>query len=402
MKSNSDKHRQSRMKLKILWHSTAPWIACSYGKATKEICTRLQQSGFRLIISAYHGAEPGGIAPYPLPVLPSKAGILGINSAAQYCKQYGIDVGILFSDPWAFRDLPPQLLPKATLYGPMDQLNYSEEVIEFYKKYCKIISLCKWQQKCLTGYGLKSDLIYLGVNVDIFKPMDKKEIRKRMGIDEDVFVFGTVATNNEKDDRKGHTSAIKAMHYFLDQNPDVKNVVWLYHTIPDNPYGLPLSSIAHKFGLDKIIKFMDPSLASTMLSEEELASLMNCFDVHLLCSKREGFGMPILETQACGVPNICHESSSMTELVDGHGWLCKSLGTELNLETTPINAETAVPNVYDIAKCIQDAYFHPNKVKSYGEESIKFVSQYSWDSVVKNQWVPLLDKMAATIKRHRS
>ena len=195
---------------------------------------------------------------------------------------------------------------------------------------------------------------------------------------------------------------MKAMSYFLDQNPDVKNVIWLYHTDPRNPTGLPLISIAHKFGLDKVIRFLDPSSVNTMYSDEDLATLMNCFDVHLLCSKREGFGLPVLETQACGVPNICHDFSSMTELVEGHGWLCKSLGYGLNLETTALNAETATPDVYDIAKCIHDAYFNPDKVKSYGEESIKFASQYSWDSIVENQWVPLLNKMAATIKRRRS
>ena len=60
--------------------------------------------------------------------------------------------------------------------------------------------------------------------------------------------------------------------------------------------GMPLVSISRKFGLEKIIKFMDPGTASTMIAEEDMAALMNCFDVHLLCSKREGFGMPILET----------------------------------------------------------------------------------------------------------
>ena len=162
---------------------------------------------------------------------------------------------------------------------------------------------------------------------------------------------------------------MKAMSYFLEQNPDVKNVVWLYHTVPDSPSGLPLPSIAHKFRANNVIKFMDPSVASTMYREEELASLMNCFDVHMLCSKREGFGVPILETEACGVPNISHDFSSMTELVEGHGWLCKSLGYGSNLETTALNAETATPDVYDIARCIKEAYFNPDKVKSYGEKS---------------------------------
>jgi glycosyltransferase involved in cell wall biosynthesis len=192
---------------------------------------------------------------------------------------------------------------------------------------------------------------------------------------------------------------MKAMRYFLDQNPDVKDVVWLYHTSPNEPRGMPLYSIAHKNKLENIVRFMDPNSVSTMFSEQDLATLMNCFDVHLLCSKREGFGIPILETQSCGVPNICHDFSSMTELVLGHGWLCRSLGYGLNLETTAINAETAAPDVYDIAKCIEDAYFHPDKLEKYSEASRKFALSYDWDLIVKDSWVPLLNGLAVNIAK---
>lgn len=376
----------------------APWIASGYGKTTREICTRLPKYGFDVIISAYYGAEPGGIPPYQVPVLPSKAGPFGIASAAQYCRQFQVDAGLLFTDWWAFSDFP-KIIPRATLYGPMDQINYPEEIMEFTRRYYKIIGICKWQQKCLADAGIESDYIYHGVDVNVFKPMNKKEARKKIGINEDdIFIFGTVAANGDKEDRKSHSRSMKAMRYFLDQNPGVKNIIWLYHTVPDDERGMPLLSVSHKLGLDNIIRFMHPSLVSIMLTEQDLATLMNCFDVHLLCSKREGFGMPILETQSCGVPNICHDFSSMTELVQGHGWLCKSLGYGLNLETTPINAETAAPDVYDIAKCIEDAYFHPDKVKKYGEASREFALQFDWETIVKDRWVPLLDKMASDIK----
>jgi hypothetical protein len=82
------------IKLKILWHSVAPWVASGYGKPTREICIRLPKYGFKTFISAYYGAEPGGTPPYPVPVLPSKEGAFGMTSAAQYSKQLDGLVGL--------------------------------------------------------------------------------------------------------------------------------------------------------------------------------------------------------------------------------------------------------------------------------------------------------------------
>jgi len=390
----------SSKKLRVLWHSVAPWIASGYGKVTKEVCTRLPKHGFEVLISAYYGIEPGGTPPYPITVLPSKEGPYGTTSAAQYCKQYNIDVGILFTDWWAFNEFP-KTIPNATLYSPMDHVNYPEEILQLTRQYPKVVSLCKWQQKCLNDIGIQSDYIYHGVDTNIYKPIKKSEARKKVGLTEkeDCFIFGTVAANSDKEDRKGHTRSMKAMRYFLDQNPDVKDVLWLYHTSPNELRGMPLYSVAHKYKLESVIRFMDPASVSVMFSEQDLATLMNCFDVHLLCSKREGFGIPILETQSCGVPNICHDFSSMTELVLGHGWLCKSLGYDLNLETTAINADTATPDVYDIAKCIEDAYFHPDKLEKYSEASREFALPFDWDTIVENGWVPLLKELATNIAK---
>jgi len=386
-------------KLKILWHSVAPWIRSGYGKTTDHVTSRLKQYGYDVMISAYYGTEPGGVITYKnIPVLSSKEGAFGLQSAAKFAAQFQADVGLLFTDWWAFSDFP-RIMPYPVLYGPMDHINYSEEIYNFTRQYQRIICLCNWQQKCLQDIGIKSDVIYHGVDTNVFKPMDKAQCKKMFNVPEGKFVFGTVAANSDKEDRKGHSRSMKAMRYFLDSNPDVKpsDIVWLYHSMPNDPRGMPLSSICHKFKLDEVIRFMDPRLADTMISEEELTALINCFDVHLLCSKREGFGMPILETQACGIANICHDFSSMTELVEGHGWLCKSLGRDLNLETTPINAETASPDVYSIAECIKDAYFDEKKRIGFGRKSMAWAQQYTWDNLVHNQWIPILEELSVDV-----
>ena len=200
---------------------------------------------------------------------------------------------------------------------------------------------------------------------------------------------------SDKEDRKAHTRMMKAMYWFLENNPDVrKDIVWLYHTVPNDPKGLPLDKICRKWGLKDVVRFMDPSLSTIYLTEEQMAVLYNAMDTHLLCSKREGFGLPILESMACGVPNICHDFSSMTELVKGRGWLVKSLGTDLNLETTPLNAETAVPDVYDIADKIARAFFKDKERERYSKRARAFALKFNWDDLVMYKWHPLLQGIA--------
>jgi len=381
-------------KMRILWHSVAPFIRSGYGHVTNQIVSRLADHGFDIWISAYYGVEPGGVMPYKVPVLPAKEGPFGVASAAKFARQYGCEASILFTDWWAFSEFP-KMLPRPILYGPMDMTQYSEEILNFTRMYNKIIALCKWQQNYLRSEGIEAEMIYHGVDTSQFKPMNKAECRKKFGIPDGNFVFGTVAANSDKESRKGGTYAIKAMKHFLDSNPDVdrKKITWMWHTQSNDPRGMPLNSICHKFGLDDVIKFMDPSQADLMIPESELIQLMNSFDVHLMPSRREGFGMTLLETMACGVPNISHNWSSMTELIEGHGWLCKSLGYGLNLETTPVNAETAVPDVYDLAEQIKKSYFNTDERVKFGKMSREFSLKFNWDDLVVNQWVPLLNSL---------
>jgi glycosyltransferase involved in cell wall biosynthesis len=278
--------------------------------------------------------------------------------------------------------------------SPMDHQDYPEEILSFTRKYKKIISLCDWQKGELQKKGIDSTVIPHGVDISIYKPQDKQECRKRLKLGlEDKFVFGTVAANSDKEDRKNHAGMIKAMQYFLEENPDVKDVVWLYHSNPIDPRGMPLSNIVHKHKLDNIVRFLDPGIFDTGLSEEEMSILYNAMDVHLLCSKREGFGIPIIESMACSIPNIVHNFSSPVELVKGRGWLVKSMGTGINYMTTPLNAETGEPDNYDLADKLKRAYFNTNERTKFSKASREFAINYNWDDIITNKWIPFLGSL---------
>jgi glycosyltransferase involved in cell wall biosynthesis len=100
------------------------------------------------------------------------------------------------------------------------------------------------------------------------------------------------------------------------------------------------------------------------------------------------------EAMSCGVPVIAHDFSAMTEAVreengEMHGWLVKTAA----LIETPLAALTGIPDVDDIEDKIGKAYFNDSKRKKYGKKARQFMLQYDWDLVVKNKWIPYLDKI---------
>lgn len=70
-----------------------------------------------------------------------------------------------------------------------------------------------------------------------------------------------------------------------------------------------LAQLATELGLSEVIQFKGS------LPDDELVEAYNSFDVFVLPSEWEGFGLPILEAQRCGVPVIIREDAHIPEEV---------------------------------------------------------------------------------------
>lgn len=111
------------------------------------------------------------------------------------------------------------------------------------------------------------------------------------------------------------------------QREETQNSIVYLHTTrgdgkdpQDRPgIGWRIDEIAKRLSLEGRVG-MTPNLnALHGVPRTALAQIMNCFDVHLFLSHSEGFGLPIAETLACGVPTFVTNYSSMPELVSQGG-----------------------------------------------------------------------------------
>jgi len=295
------------------------------------------------------------------------------------------------SDPWAFSWFPTKL-PVTMTYGPLDHINYPEEIREIMRAYDFRVAPTYFQKREWESYDppVKYDkVIYHGVDTSFYKPIDKKKAKEMIGLSKDVFLFGTVAANSDKESRKSWGEHLAALRIFLDNNPDVKesDIKYLAYTNPADPRGLELRMFVEKHNLENVVILQNPMIFETGIKEENLAVIYNAMDVQLYCSRREGFGIPILEGMACGTPPIANDFSSMTELVKGRGWLVKP-----KMYTyTPIGAISSMVDPYDIAEAIEKAYFSDKERTRYSKKSIKFARRFDWNKLIEKEWVPYFD-----------
>lgn len=159
----------------------------------------------------------------------------------------------------------------------------------------------------------KSDIIkYFNVNPDKvvvnYLGVDKKRFRKLCKTEIDVVLqkyninspyFFACSCNRP---RKNLITALRAFKKFLTYSPQhIFVVAW------SNPF----PEIKEEFGKEikeKKILFLP------FLSESEIVALYNGASMSVYVSRKEGFGMPILESFACGTPVMTCNNSSLPEV----------------------------------------------------------------------------------------
>jgi len=110
-------------------------------------------------------------------------------------------------------------------------------------------------------------------------------------------------------------------------------------------------------------------------------------DVFSLVTMGEGFGIPIIEAQACGVPVIVGDWTSMPELCFS-GWKVSKADTEPVF--TNIAAFHYLPRAAAIAEQMDNAYQMRGN-QDYRKRARKAALAYGADKIVEKYWKPALD-----------
>ncbi len=203
-------------------------------------------------------------------------------------------------------------------------------------------------------------------------------IRNNIGAE---FVIGCVAQNVGT--RKRLERLIEAFSAM-----ETKDALLHLHTMPVSPRSkINLFEEARDYGvLDRII-FSYGETAVYGISDRGMNLLYNYFDIHATASGYEGFGMPVLESMACGVPQAAPASGTFPELLGEN-----ERGLLASTATSSMDADGITRSLVDtesLADKMDALCMDPGFRRKLGDAGAEWAKQFTWDKIV-DQWDTLL------------
>ena len=217
--------------------------------------------------------------------------------------------------------------------------------------------------------------VYHGVNGGVFFPLP--DAKKHLGLD-GKFIVGQVGTNTY---RKRLDLFMIGFAKFAEDKPNAKCLV---HAVNDD-IAYDLSAIAIDLGIEDKVIFSTESITF-----EKMNLLYNVMDICVNTSMGEGFGLPLIESAACGVPILCPNHGNLRDvLTKGADFI--DINRQEYIAGTKFVGD--VINVCDLIDKLNNFYTDESYLKCKGEEALEHSKsdKFLW-KVVANKVYSVLQK----------
>lgn len=308
----------------------------------------------------------------------------------------------------------------------VDSAPQQEGWIDIYSQADAILGYSEWAGKILSKQSCDT-INYVGeaspgVDLDIFRPLNKKKCKEELGISDEKIIVGSVMRNQK---RKLLPDLFQSFRLLLNKYSSEKNDIgknlylYLHTSYPDMGWDIPAllkeNSISNRVLFTYHCKSCNKTHASTFthalkycpfcknescrfpssnngVTNEQLAVIYNSFDIYVQYAICEGFGMPQIEAASCGVPIASVDYSAMSDIVRNlNGFPVKVERLFKEMET---EAYRAYPDNNHLIEIISQFLSLPSPIRSKkGYETRKLVEErYNWDNVAK-KWETVFDNI---------
>ena len=160
--------------------------------------------------------------------------------------------------------------------------------------------------------------------------------------------------------RKNLPFLIDTFIQFLEKNKNMKDL----NLVLAGPKGWMFDDIFKS--IDKANKYKDRIILTGFVDEKDINTIYNSAYTFIFPSLAEGFGLPVLEAIACGVPVISSNSTSLPEVYGN----CA-------LSFNPVKKE-------ELIECLEKIYNDKDFRENLIQKGLNRIKEFSWEKTTKN------------------
>jgi glycosyltransferase involved in cell wall biosynthesis len=386
--------------IRILVASDAPWASSGYSNQVRTMAPHLAELCDLAIMTTY-GLQGNRLEWQGLPIYPGGADPFGNDVIQHHADHWKADVVITLKDSFVFRPDAFRGLRWAPMV-PVDHEPAPPGAIHVVRHAWQPIAYAPNGVRELRKAGL--DPLYAPHAYDpaVMYPGDRAAARAALGLPADAFIVGTVAVNRGGvPSRKAWPQLIEGVALARRTIPNLLYLAHTYHGEDRFEGSIPLRHLAQRYGLPTLM-LPDGERYKQGFTDDEIRTLYQAMDVLLCVSAGEGFGIPTLEAQACGVPVIAGAWAAQEDLIWG-GWALQRHEDALAFFDAQ-DADMYIPFPGAIAHAVEEAHAalsDPEQRADLAALAVAGAAAHRIEKVAAEHWRPVLETMARRIEAER-
>lgn len=387
--------------LRILWVGDAV-AATGFSRCTHAACDALHAAGYDIhVLGMNHYGDPH---PYPYPIYPARKGgdWSGVLRLPELVEKLDPDLIVGLNDAWNVRDYLDELNDSGVQLPPiMFWLAADGENQAAGRELDDLTHVVAWTQFGVDefrkgGYRGPASIVPLGVDCELFRPLDKQECRAKvlpasLGIPPDAFVVGFVGRNQPRkriDLLLRYFAAWLEGPYATATTADPEKAYLYLHVAPTGESGTDIRSLTRYYGLEGRVIVSHPANMGEGIADSVLPYVYGAMDLFLTTTQGEGWGLPVLEAMACGTLCAVPDWSALGEWARPAAYMIPCTSTALS---APLNGKAytiggvpdergtvdAIQWAYDRAQYQQEAGDNPEK--DFRSLGLRLARSLSWE-----------------------
>lgn len=311
------------MKKKVVWMSDVPFANSGMGIQSKYAVVQLLEAGYEVVYYAWYVGRAGESTDYKIspkfniPVFFLGKGKFGDAALIQsLLEMHQPDVFITYGDMHMVNEVTKIASQWQTIWAhwwPVDCEDFDPKINKIAQAIPYLITTTQFGARIINKItGQTPPIIGHVVQFEEIDKHYKKTIRSKFGLKQEDVVFGCVARNFW---RKNLSVLIRSFAEASRQNEKIRLVIHTDSAIAQNG-GCDISLLVNELGISGKV-----FLSNNSVTAEDMAKLYDLMDYHVLTSFGEGFGVPVIESMARGIPNIVPNNTTLPELVRDTGYI---------------------------------------------------------------------------------